>query len=248
MREKTYTHFLRMKEKLKEALKTKYKTLGFADKTFESVAAILEATVKEESEIETAIAGVEPLLKAFQGEVDKVRTEKSKKDTELAELKAKIEKLSKKDDEGGNEPRDDEKDKGKPGDGSGKSNPENAALLAAITALTAKVDGMQAEKVTTSRKGKLLEALKDARPATRLAYEDRDLSTFQTDEAFTEWIDKVSGAVKTENEDLAKQGVVYTPPAGGAKVQTNEKVKEATPEETQELLKAMGLSRTAPKI
>lgn len=39
-----------------------------------------------------AIAGVEPLLKAFQGDVDKVRTEKSELQKQYDELKAKQEK------------------------------------------------------------------------------------------------------------------------------------------------------------
>lgn len=60
-----------MKEKIVAALKTKYSNLGFGAKAFEGVADYLAATVTEESQIETGIAGVENLLKAFQGDVDK---------------------------------------------------------------------------------------------------------------------------------------------------------------------------------
>lgn len=78
-----------MKVKILSALKNKYKNLGFGDKAFDGVADYLAASVTEEGNIETAIAGVESLLKAFQGDIDKVRGEKSTLQKELDELKAK---------------------------------------------------------------------------------------------------------------------------------------------------------------
>lgn len=80
-----------MKEKILVALKTKYKTFGFGDKAFDGVADYLFKTVTEESQIETAISGVEGLLKAFQGDIDTVRNEKSGLQKQLDELKNKIE-------------------------------------------------------------------------------------------------------------------------------------------------------------
>ena len=59
-----------MKDKILTALKTKFQNLGFTEKAFGGVADYLSATVTEETQIETAIVGVEPLLKAFQGDVD----------------------------------------------------------------------------------------------------------------------------------------------------------------------------------
>ncbi len=81
-----------MKTKILSQLKTKYANLGFGEKAFDGVADYLSKTVTEESQIEAAIAGVEPLLKAFQGDVDKVRTEKSELQKQYDELKAKQEK------------------------------------------------------------------------------------------------------------------------------------------------------------
>ena len=80
-----------MKGKILVALKTKYKTFGFGDKAFDGVADYLSKTVTEESQIETAISGVEGLLKAFQGDIDTVRNEKSGLQKQLDELKNKIE-------------------------------------------------------------------------------------------------------------------------------------------------------------
>lgn len=90
-----------MKTKILSQLKTKYANLGFGEKAFDGVADYLSKTVTEESQIEAAIAGVEPLLKAFQGDVDKVRTEKS-------ELQKKYDELEAKQDKGGSPDKKDE--------------------------------------------------------------------------------------------------------------------------------------------
>ena len=84
-----------MKEKILVALKTKYKTFGFGEKAFDGVADYLSKTVTDESQIETAIGGVEGLLKAFQGDIDTVRNAKSGLQKELDELKKKIENADK---------------------------------------------------------------------------------------------------------------------------------------------------------
>jgi len=88
---KIKTNSYSMKGKILVALKTKYKTFGFGDKAFDGVADYLSKTVTEESQIETAISGVEGLLKAFQGDIDTVRNEKSGLQKQLDELKTKIE-------------------------------------------------------------------------------------------------------------------------------------------------------------
>lgn len=64
-----------MKDEILQALKTKYSNLGFRDKAFEATAELLATTVTDKAQIETAIAGVDNLLKAFQGEKDSLRTE-----------------------------------------------------------------------------------------------------------------------------------------------------------------------------
>lgn len=60
-----------MKTKIADALKTKYKNLGFGDKAIDGVADFLSKSVTKEEEIEATITGAEPLLKAFQGDIDK---------------------------------------------------------------------------------------------------------------------------------------------------------------------------------
>lgn len=78
-----------MKQKISTELKNKYANLGFGQKALDGVADYLEKTVTEESQIETAISGVEPLLKVFQAEADRSRTELNALKVENEELKKK---------------------------------------------------------------------------------------------------------------------------------------------------------------
>lgn len=82
-----------MKNKIIEALQNKYKQLGLSAKAIEGAATFLEPSIKEESDIETAIAGVEPLLKALQSDADAVRTAKTAAEKKVAELEAQVKAL-----------------------------------------------------------------------------------------------------------------------------------------------------------
>lgn len=63
-----------MKQKILTELKNKYAHLGLSKEALDGVASVLEKTVKSEDEIETAVSGVEGLLKVFQSEADRERT------------------------------------------------------------------------------------------------------------------------------------------------------------------------------
>lgn len=63
-----------MKQKILTGLKNKYAHLGLSKEALDGVASVLEKTVKSEDEIETAVSGVEGLLKVFQSEADRERT------------------------------------------------------------------------------------------------------------------------------------------------------------------------------
>ena len=69
-----------MKVKILTALKTKFASKGFSAKTLEGLADELAKTVTEETDIETAITGVEPVLNLMQGEIDRRVSESKKKD------------------------------------------------------------------------------------------------------------------------------------------------------------------------
>ena len=133
-----------MKEKILVALKTKYKTFGFGEKAFDGVADYLSKTVTDESQIETAIGGVEGLLKAFQGDIDTVRNAKSGLQKELDELKKKIENADK--------DKDKDKDKDVPA--------WAQTLIDSNKTLSEKLTAYEAEKAQAQRNSQISEVAK----------------------------------------------------------------------------------------
>lgn len=128
---------MNLKGKILQTLKTKYKNLGFGEKTFDAVATLLETSVTDESEIDTIIGGVESLLKAFQGDADKRVSD--------ALTKQKINK------ENGNQSQTENDDV--PGWAQG--------LLESNKTLLAKVNALESGKTTESRKATIEALLKD---------------------------------------------------------------------------------------
>lgn len=177
-----------MKEKILVALKTKYKTFGFGDKAFDGVADYLSKTVTDESQIETAIGGVEGLLKAFQGDIDTVRNEKSGLQKQLDELKTKIENSN---------PNTEPEDK--------KDDMETIianAVSAAVKPLSDKLTQLETEKLQATRQEQILAKAKEYSIPEILAKrysipDDADLDTYFKD-------------VKQELANVGFQGV--TPP------------------------------------
>lgn len=188
-----------MKEKILVALKTKYKTFGFGDKAFDGVADYLSKTVTEESHIETAIGGVEGLLKAFQGDIDTVRNEKSGLQKELDELKAKT---------GNPNPAPEEK-------------PDIATIIAnaisaAVKPISDKLTQIETEKIQASQQEQILAKAKEygipESQAKRYGIpDDADLDAYFKD-AKQELVDaglasvkspEIGGDTKTETEAIA---------------------------------------------
>lgn len=188
-----------MKDKILVALKTKYKTFGFSDKAFDGVADYLSKTVTEENQIETAIGGVEGLLKSFQGEVDFVRNEKSGLQRQLDELKAK---------NGKTEEKTEEK-------------PDMAKIIAdavsaAVKPLSDKLTQFETEKAQATRQEQILAKAKEYGipetlvPMLKVA-DDADLDTYFKD-AKQQFVNaglaevkspETGGDTKTENESIA---------------------------------------------
>jgi DNA repair exonuclease SbcCD ATPase subunit len=223
-----------MKTEIVKALKTKFKSLGVSDKVFETVADTLTDRVKEESEIETAIAGVEPLLKAIQGEADKVRGEKAKTDAKLAELQKQIELLSKKDD-----PQP-EPAGGDPEKAPAPTDPVMAEMLKSLKALTEQVVGIKQEKVQESRKASLDKVLANAPAFMKPAYALVDVNGFKTEEEFQQYLTTVQETVTTTVAEAQKQGLDIPNPVGGHK-EPPKKVEAPTAEEEALVARSLGL-------
>jgi hypothetical protein len=79
-----------MKQKILQALKTKYSSKGLSEKALDGVASILEKTVTEESQIDAAIseASVVNLINVYQSESDALRNLKATAEKALADYKA----------------------------------------------------------------------------------------------------------------------------------------------------------------
>ena len=78
-----------MKTQLLTALKTEYAKSGLSDKAFDGVASVLVKTVTKEDEIDGVVKSDETkaLIKAYQTDTDKVRTEKATLQAEFDKYK-----------------------------------------------------------------------------------------------------------------------------------------------------------------
>ena len=78
-----------MKTKLLTALKTEYAKSGLSDKAFDGVASVLVKTVTKDDEIDGVVKSDETkaLIKAYQTDTDKVRTEKANLQAEFDKYK-----------------------------------------------------------------------------------------------------------------------------------------------------------------
>lgn len=209
-----------MKEQILKALKIKFANLGFGDKAFEGVASYLAATVTEEDKIETAINGVEPLLKSFQGDADKrvndaIAKEKREKSTEKGDE-------SKKDKQENKSSDDDPKDE------------VSKALLEQLKALSEKVSAMESGKTLESRKSVLEKKLEGLPEKVKTKFvKDFNRMSFQTDEDFNTYLTETEADIAEIKQDFSNQNLKTfgKPVIGGGKTE-----KEPAKEEVKSIV------------
>lgn len=212
------------KSKFIQKLKTKYKDLGFSDKAIDGVASYLGATVADDAkdeDIDNAIDGVEPILKAFQGEIDSRATaaaEKAKKDAS--------------------------KPKQEPGGAPAKTEPEKTladmpewakTFAKQMETLASGLSNLQAEKTTGTRKQTLEEKLKDA-PETfkNKVLKDFGRMKFETDEEFQSYLTETEEDAKAFDQEITDKGLgLQTPPQKGKETKGD---KPATKEEVKDVV------------
>ena len=156
-----------MKQKLLEALKTKFKDLGVQDSILEGVAAKLSKTITTEDQIETAISGVtfDTLL---QPEVDRRATEASDTAVKNYEKKHKL-----KDGKAIEDPTKKKPDpKPKEGEGDDEKVPAWAtAFMEKQDALDERISKQEKDRETSSKQTQVDALLKDS----KIDPEDHDL-------------------------------------------------------------------------
>ena len=84
-------YYTSMVDKLLQSLKTKYAHLGLEESVLKAIATRLANAVKEESEIENAVKGVEEEVKLLQSVADKGRTSLSKAEEARKKLEKELE-------------------------------------------------------------------------------------------------------------------------------------------------------------
>nr|DAU48757.1 MAG TPA: hypothetical protein [Caudoviricetes sp.] len=80
-------------EKILQSLKTKYAHLGLEESVLKAIATRLATAVKEESEIENAVKGVEDEVKLLQSVADKGRTSLTKAEEARKKLEKELEEM-----------------------------------------------------------------------------------------------------------------------------------------------------------
>jgi len=191
-----------MKEKILQALKTKYSNFGLSEKAFDGVAENLSQTVKEEANIEAAVAGVEWVLKTMQAESDRERGAK-------AQLEAQLEELKKKQSTKIDQPKE-PAPKGEEVPAWAKAIlEENKALKEAFASLqTSSISKTRAESLESILEG-TSEIFSKATKSSFELLKDAD------DEKFASWLENIK---ETAQEDVTRQAS-YVP--GSARSQKN---------------------------
>ncbi|MDD3914984.1 MAG: hypothetical protein PHF76_10095 [Bacteroidales bacterium] len=207
--------------------------MGFSEKAYDGVAGYLEPSIKEEADIETAIAGVEGLLKVFQGEADSIRTAKSTAEKRLAELEAKVKEL-------GGAPPNKEEGKKNPDDTTGDTTPAWAkAIIDSNKSLSEKIAALEGEKTTTSRKQQLDTIIAQLPEALRKPYSRmpvKDLSNEEFDLLMKDTSEEVDSLVT----EIGAKGAVFGKPKTGNNI-TRQSEKQATKEETDAVVTMFNL-------
>jgi len=222
-----------MKQKILASLKNKYKNLGFSEKAYDGVAGYLEPSVKEDTDIETAIAGVESLLKVFQGEADSIRTAKSTAEKRLAELEAKVKEL-------GGAPPNKEEGKKNPDDTTGDTTPAWAkAIIDSNKSLSEKIAALEGEKTTTSRKQQLDTIIAQLPEALRKPYSRMPVKDLSNEE-FDLLMKDTSAEVDSLVTEIGAKGAVFGKPKTGNNI-TRQPEKQATKEETDAVVTMLNL-------
>lgn len=189
-----------MKGKIETALKTKYKNLGFDEKTLNGVADYLSKTVTEESQIDTAVLGVESMLRIMQSENDRRANELRSK---ISDLEKKLNNPSpsgnSKQTAGG------DGDSENTGAGAGAGNDD---ILNVVKTLQADLEKLKSEEKQRSLRAQLSERLKDKKIPSVLI-ENVILKSDDDLDEVVKTLEEKSIALKQE---LIDQGVVTGKP------------------------------------
>ncbi len=202
------------KEELNGKLKTKYSSKGLRKEALAKLTDIVYSQITEEStdeEIETFIEGVEPYVSIVQSEIDFVKTKKPK-EGESGEQTGGA---------GATDTKDDDDDQ----------TPTWAKKL------FDRIDKLEGDKVSTSRKSQLDKALEGLTDAQKRGYSRMKLDSY-TDEEFTAEIANITTEADELRTENTQRGVIISPPRVGG---NNPQLKEAPKKEVDALADTFNL-------
>jgi hypothetical protein len=196
-----------MKEKILEALKTKYSNLGLSKETLDGYADYLALSVTEEEGIADAVAKIEGLLKIQQSENDKIRTATRRKAEEVKKPEA--ETIVVKD-----AAKDPEPAPKKEAEGKDNEIPDWAKkLLGKVELLEKRNSERDRQNIIEARRksindivGKLPSAVKIAYDRMNLDIDDDDYEALKT---------SIASEVETLEKELSQKSAVTKPPLQG---------------------------------
>lgn len=203
-----------MKVKIFEALKTKYSNLGFTKEVLEGVATQLSAFVTEDSQIETAVAGSENVLKSFQSfadsRVNAFRTESNNYKTEAEQLKARLAELEKKPTP---KPNEDVPDYVK-------------SLETMMSEMKQTITGFQAEKNSQTLKEKFITQMSEKKVPESYFNATLIGRNFEDETKMQEFAEAVASNYQIHQQGLTDLGFSYTKPPEGGKGSVEKETEE----------------------
>lgn len=193
-----------MKEKILEALKTKF--TGVKDEILDRIATEAAKTVTDEAGVKTYVEGV-TFQTIIDAESDRRVTDAQKTAVANYEKKHNIK-------DGKPVETDADKDKDKDKD---KTNPDvpawAQALLDSNKAMQDRLDKLDGEKTANSRRGQLEALLAEAPDNIKTRYtKDFDRYNFKDDDDFNTWLEDQKKNIEADITEFKSKGGVVTPP------------------------------------
>jgi hypothetical protein len=202
-----------------KALKPKAKSFGFTKKELQSIAAKVADNLEfndetsdedKDKEINEKIDAIIPYLTVGQAYANRLRQE--------------LEDTLKKPEEEEEEEEEEEPQKPRKKTPKGKETPDpNKEILEALKAMREELTAIKGEKVTTSRKQKVEEALKDTGRYGDNLLKQFARMTFQNDDDFETYLDELKTDAAEYKKERSENGLSKGTPRIGGKNQQDDK-------------------------
>lgn len=210
-----------MVDKLLQSLKTKYAHLGLEENILKAIATRLATAVKEESEIENAVKGVEDEVKLLQSVADKGRTSLTKAEEVRKKLEKELEEARAKSNPNPQNPPTP----------STEPNPDEVPAWAkrleeVVNKQNETIAAFQAEKQQQSAKERFLNQLK-TQGVSEPFYKHHLGRTFKDDEEMNAFVNELKADEQAFLQTQANTGLSYhSKPIVGGRLKENEPSKE----------------------